>query len=290
MTIGAVFTTAAVPFWVAQDQGIFAKNGLAATITQAPNFAASAPSLLNGQMQFANAATAPIITAIAQDMPIQIVAGVQAEPKDTNEGDEGVMVPTDSPIKRPKDLQGKIVATSAIGSGPYVGVMANYLADGGAPDGINWVVITLSEQIAALEKGQVDAIIASEPFTAAARKAGFISAFAAYRPDGLDVIPAGFPDAVLVASAAYLKDNHDTAAKMRQAMIEANDYAQNNPDAVRKLLVDKLSMDPAIVQDVRLPAFIGEVTAAAVQPMVDAMAQIGLIDRELDATSMVWMP
>ena len=35
VTIGAVFTTAAVPFWVAQDQGIFAKNGLPATITQA---------------------------------------------------------------------------------------------------------------------------------------------------------------------------------------------------------------------------------------------------------------
>lgn len=290
ITIGAVFTTAAVPLWIAEEQGIFEEYGLDVTITQSPNFAASAPSLLNGQMQFANAATAPIITAIDQDLPIQIVAGVQAEPADPTLGDDQVMVTEGSGITRPKDLEGKTVATNAVGSGPYVGVMANYLADGGAPDGIEWVVMNLNEQIPALEDGQVDAIIASEPFRASAADAGFVAVFNAYRAPDLDVIPAEFTDAVLVASTEYLQGNPEIADAMRQAMIDANDYAQNNPDAVRELLVQELELSPEVADAIYLPGFRGEVDPADVQAMVDAMFDMGLITNELNADDMVWMP
>ncbi|GAA1469183.1 hypothetical protein GCM10017607_18450 [Microbacterium thalassium] len=290
ITVGAVFTTAAVPLWIAEDQGIFEEYGLDVTITQSPNFAASAPSLLNGQMQFANAATAPIITAIDNDLPIQIVAGVQAEPADPTLGDDQVMIAEGTDITRPADLEGKTVAVNAVGSGPYVGVMANYLADGGAPDGINWVVMNLNEQIPALEDGQVDAIIASEPFRAAAADAGFVAAFNAYRAPGIDVIPAEFTDAVLVASTEYLTNNPDIAEAMRNAMIDANEYAQNNPDAVRALLVQELDLDQAVADTIYLPGFRGEVEPADVQAMADAMLEMGLIANEPDATEMVWLP
>lgn len=290
VTVGAVYTTAAVPLWIADEQGIFEEHGLDVTITQSPNFAASAPALLNGQMQFANAATAPIITAIDKDMPIQIVAGVQAEPADPTRGDDQVMVVEGSDIARPADLQGKTVAINAVGSGPYVGIMANYLEDGGTPDGINWVVMNLNEQIPALEAGQVDAIVASEPFRAAAADAGFATAFNAYRAPGIDVIPAEFSDAVVVASSKYLAENADVAEAMREALIEANDFAESNPDAVRELLVKKLELTPEVADAIYLPGFRGEVEPGDVQAMIDAMLQMGLITNEQDATALVWMP
>ncbi|WP_426321788.1 ABC transporter substrate-binding protein [Microbacterium sp. E-13] len=290
VTVGAVYTTAAVPLWIADEQGIFEEHGLDVTITQSPNFAASAPALLNGQMQFANAATAPIITAIDKDMPIQIVAGVQAEPADPTRGDDQVMVVEGSDITRPADLEGKTVAINAVGSGPYVGIMANYLEDGGAPDGINWVVMNLNEQIPALEAGQVDAIVASEPFRAAAADAGFATAFNAYRAPGIDVIPAEFSDAVVVASSKYLAENAEVAEAMREALIEANDFAEGNPDAVRDLLVKKLELAPEVADAIYLPGFRGEVEPGDVQAMIDAMLQMGLITNEQDATELVWMP
>ncbi|MFC6355986.1 ABC transporter substrate-binding protein [Luethyella okanaganae] len=290
LTVGAVFTTAAVPLWIADEQGIFEKYALDVTITQSPNFAASAPALLNGQMQFANAATAPVITAVDQNMPIQIVAGVQAEQDDPSIGTNQVMVPKGSTVKRPKDLEGKTVATSAVGSGPYVGVMANYLADGGAKDGINWVVMSLSELLPALESGQIDAAIMSEPFTASARDAGFTAAFNAYHAKGVDAIPVGFTDAVLVASSDYLAKNAGVAERMRSAMIEANRYAQDNPDAVRALLVSRLQLDKTTSEKVNLPAFVGEVQPADIQSMVDAMLKVGLIKAEHDAADIVWLP
>ena len=74
VTIGAVFTTAAVPLWIAEEEGFFEEYGLDATITQAPNFAASAPSLLNGQMQFANAATAPTTSTAGVPSPAASMA------------------------------------------------------------------------------------------------------------------------------------------------------------------------------------------------------------------------
>ena len=197
VTVGAVMNSAAVPLWVAQEQGIFEKHGLDVELVDSPNFAASTPALLNGQYHFANAATGPVLTAVSEGVPLQIVGGVQAEHDDPTIGDDQVMVPADSDIKRPKDLEGKTVATSAIGAGPYIGVMANYLADGGTPEGINWVVVNFNEQIPALENGQVDAIVASEPFRVSAEESGFIQAFNAYIVPGLDTMPTGFNDAVV---------------------------------------------------------------------------------------------
>ena len=290
VTIGAVFTTAAVPLWIAEDEGIFEEHGLDVTITQSPNFAASVPSLLNGQMQFANAATAPVISAIDQKVPIQIVAGVQAEHEDAELADEGVMVPADSDIKRPRDLAGKTIATNAVGSGPYVGVMASYIKDGGDPAAINWVVLNLNEQLPALESGQIDAAIMSEPFPAIAKDSGFVSAFGAYRVPGLEVVPGGFADAVLVASSQYLAENPDVGERMRDAMLEANDFAESNPDAVRALLENRLDIDPAVLENVNLPAFVGEVQPEDVQSMSDAMLEIGQIKNEQDASDFVWVP
>jgi NitT/TauT family transport system substrate-binding protein len=290
VTIGAVFTTAAVPLWIAEDEGIFEEYGLDVTITQSPNFAASAPSLLNGQMQFANAATAPVITAIDQGMPLQIVAGVQAEHDDPELADEGVMVAANSDITRPRDLEGKTIATNAVGSGPYVGVMASYIADGGDPAAIEWVVLNLNEQLPALENGQIDAAIMSEPFPALAKAAGFVSAFNAYRVPGVEVVPGGFADAVLVASTQYLEANPEVGERMRDAMIEANEFAEANPDVVRTLLEERLEIDPTVLETVNLPAFVGEVDPEDVQSMVDAMLQVDLITTELDAAEFVWMP
>lgn len=288
VTVGAVFTTAAVPLWIAEEKGFFAKNGLEVTIKQSPNFAASVPSLLNGQMQFANAATAPVITAISKGTPVQIVSGVQAEVANPKLGDDQVMVAQSSTIARPRDLQGKTVATNAVGSGPYVGVMANYLADGGAPNGIKWVVMDLNAQIPALKNGQVDAIVASEPFRVTAADQGFKEVFNAYRVDGLNSVPAGFTDAVLVASTDYLKKNPKIGLAMQKAMNEANAYAQANPQAVKDVLVKKLELDKAVVEKINLPAFVGEVEPRGVQKMIDQMFAIGLITNKLNALDMVW--
>lgn len=288
VTVGAVFTTAAVPLWIAEDQGIFAKHGLEVEITQAPNFASSAPALLSGQMQFANAATAPMITAVDSDMPLQIVAGVQAESDDPMNPDDGIVVPAGSDITRPADLAGKTIATNAVGSGPYVGVMATVAKDGGNPSDIEWVVMNLNEQIPALENGSIDAGMVSEPFLVMAERAGFSLAFNIYRVPGVEMVPAGFTDAVLVASNEYVAGNPDVVKRMYDAMIDANDYAEANPDVVRDLMVERLELDPEMASDINLPAFVGQVDPEGIQIMVDAMFDLELIDEKLDASTFVW--
>lgn len=288
VAVGAVFTTATVPLWIAEQEGFFEDHDLDVTISQNPNFAASAPALLSGQLQFANAATGPVVTAVDEKMPLQILAGVSAQPDDPALGDDQVLVPADGDVERPADLEGLTVATNAVGSGPYIGVMANYLADGGAPGGIEWVVMNLNEQLPALEDGQIDAAVLSEPFTAGAVDAGFREAFNAYQVPGLDLIPGGFTDAVVVTSDEYAEKNPEIVARMHDALIEANDFAQDNPDTVRDILQEKLEMDADVVEKIKLPAFIGEVRPADIQSMVDAMSDLGLIENDLNADDFVW--
>ncbi|MFV0373336.1 ABC transporter substrate-binding protein [Microbacterium sp.] len=289
VTIGAVFTTATVPIWLAEEEGIFDKYGLDVTIQQSPNFAASVPSVLNGQMEFANAATTPFITAINEGVPVQIVAGVSVLAPVERDGNL-VIVQPDSGIERPKDLEGKTVATLAVGAGPTVGVIANYLADGGAPDGIDWVVMGLTEQLPALEDGSIDAAVMAPPFSGQAEAAGYPAGFNAYLVDGLDVIPTGFTDAVLLASDQYLADNPDVGERMRDAMIEANDYAQQNPDRVRETLVEYIDLDPTTAETVAIPDYNGVVDPADIQRVIDAMSGAGLIADGMNADEIVWMP
>lgn len=289
ITIGAVYTTSTLPLWVAEQQGFFKKNGMEVTIKQSPNFAASAPALLSGQMQFANAATAPAVTSIAKGMPLQIVAGVQTENEDITHSSSQVMVRKDSTIKRPRDLQGKTVATSAIGSGPYVGVIANYLADGGAPNGIKWVVVDLNSQLSALEKGQVDAIVASEPYRAQAQDAGMVGAFSAYRVPGITSMPAGFTDVVLLASSEYLAKNPEMGVAMQKAMKEATDWINKNPKEARKLVGSKLELSDDVVSKINLPTFVSEVEPRGVQKLIEVMLAINMIPKTLNALELVWV-
>lgn len=289
VTIGAVFTTATVPIWIAESEGIFEKHGLDVTIQQSPNFAASAPSVINGQMEFANAATTPFITAISQGMPLQMVAGVSVLAPIERDGNM-VVVPADSDIKSPKDLEGRTVATLAVGAGPSVGVAANYNADGGTPDGINWVTMNLNEQLPALQNGQVDAAVMSPPFSGEALDQGFISAFNAYIVPGLDVIPTGFTDAVLLSSTTFLEENPETAKAMYDAMVEANDFAQNNEDVVRATLQEKVELAEETAAVVAIPDFAGPIDPADIQRVIDAMFTADLIAEELDANDMIWMP
>jgi NitT/TauT family transport system substrate-binding protein len=290
VTVGAVFTTATVPLWVGVEEGIFEKHGLEVTLTQSPNFAASVPALLNGQYQFANAATGPAITSIEKGVPIKIIAGVSAQKDDPGDGDDMVAVAADSDITRPRDLEGRTVATNAVGSGPYVGVMANYLADGGKADGVKWVVIPLNEQVAAVQSGKVDAAVLSEPFAAIGRQAGLDLAFNAYQVPGLDVFTGGFQDAVLVAAQSYIGSDEKVVKQMYDAVVEANDFAEHNPDVVRDLLVKYVELDPEAAKEVQLPAFVGPIDPAGVQSMADAMLKLGLITKAQSASDMVWAP
>jgi NitT/TauT family transport system substrate-binding protein len=290
VTMGVVVTTSTVPIYVAQSEGIFEDHGLDVELEAVQNFAAAAPSLLNGQINFATAATAPVITAIDEGMPLLAVAGTSATVEDPRAEGNQLVVRTDGGIEDILDMAGHKVGTNAVGSGPYAAILASYVRAGGDPDDIEWVVMPMNEQVAALESGELDAAVLAEPFTGMALSDGHEAIFSAYREPGYEIMEPDSPYVVLLSSETYLAENAEIAGRVRDAMIEANEVAEENPDLVVELLVSEAGMDPEVAEEIALPGFNGILTGDEMQTIADAMYEAGLIKQPFDGSASVWQP
>jgi NitT/TauT family transport system substrate-binding protein len=290
VTMGVVVTTSTVPIYVAQSEGIFEDHGLDVELEAVQNFAAAAPSLLNGQINFATAATAPVISAIDEGMPLLAVAGTSATVEDPRAEGNQLVVRTDSGIEGILDMAGQKVGTNAVGSGPYAAILASYVRAGGDPDGIEWVVMPMNEQVAALESGELDAAVLAEPFTGMALSDGHEAIFSAYREPGYEIMKPDSPYVVLLSSETYLAENSEIAGRVRDAMIEANEVAEENPDLVVELLVSEAGMDPDVAEEIALPGFNGILTGDEMQTIADAMHEAGLIKQPFDGSASIWQP
>lgn len=288
--IAGVVTTSTVPIWVGQSEGIFEKHGLDVEMEPVQNFAAAAPSLLNGQLQFAIGATGPIIVAMSEGMPLQAVAGTSATVEDPEAEGNQLVVPADSDIEEITDIAGKKVGTNQVGSGPYAAALAAYVRAGGDPADIEWVSMPMNEQLAALESGQIDAAVLAEPFTASALSDGHEAVFSLYRQPGNEVLQADAPYVAVISSEQYLQENPEVGEKMRAALIEANQVAQENPELVVEGLVEQTDMDAEVAKKIVLPAFVGEMTGQEMQDMADAMIDAGSIEGPFDGAGSVWAP
>ncbi|WP_165367326.1 ABC transporter substrate-binding protein [Phytoactinopolyspora endophytica] len=290
VTMGVVVTTSTVPIYVAQSEGIFADHGLEVELEAVQNFAAAAPSLLNGQINFATAATAPVVKAIDQGMPLLAVAGTSATVEDPRAEGNQLVVRTDSGIDDVVDMAGHTIGTNAVGSGPHAAMLASYLRAGGDPEAIEWVVMPMNEQIAALESGELDAAVLAEPFTGMALADGHEAIFSAYREPGYEIMEPDAPYVVLLSSQSYLAENAEVAGRVRDAMIEANQVAAEDPDLVVELLVSEAEMDPEIAEQVAQPGFNGVLTGDEMQAIGDAMYEADMIEQPFDGSASIWEP
>lgn len=290
ISIGGVVTTSTVPIFLGQHEGIFAKHGLDVSMEPTQNFAAAAPSLLNGQLQFAIAAVPPFILAVDKKMPLVAVAGSSATVEDpTKEGNQ-VVVRADSGITTIQQLKGKKIATNQVGSGPYVGFLATYLRAGGSAEDIEWISMPMNEQLAALEKGTIDAAVLAEPYTAMAVSDGDVALSSAYRAPGHEILEAGDPYVVVLTSSKYAQAEPKVVAAFREALIEADDFAAAHPDKVIAALESQADMDPKLADKIRLPGFVGALTGDELQRMADAMYDVGILTSKFDGKAAVWQP
>jgi NitT/TauT family transport system substrate-binding protein len=83
----------------------------------------------------------------------------------------------------------------------------------------------------ALAAGKASATILVPPFIDLAIQNGFKKVW-----DGADVAPA-YPGVVVGARAAWLRENEDTARAYVRALVEANNWAPENPDAAVVALI-----------------------------------------------------
>ncbi len=272
--------------FAAVQDGFFADEGLTATTQVLTAGSNAIPQLLSGELTFATVDTTTAINATQQDVGITTVATNTVGIKDDT-GYGMIVAGADSGIATPKDLEGKKVQVNALGGTAQVLTQASVQKDGGDPSKVQFVEIAPPQAIAALQAGQVDAAVLSEPNVTAAKALGFTAVF---NPEQ-NTVP-GLPTFVFVTSTAFAEQNPQVVRQFQRAILAANQALVEDPEQIRTIAATSTQVPADVLADIAgLPQFGTEqITGDQVQQYIDLLVEFGALESDAVPTGdqVVW--
>jgi NitT/TauT family transport system substrate-binding protein len=228
IVLGFSASTAFSNAFVAANEGIFKKHGLEVEMKLVPNSSTTPAALMADSLQVATP-TAPItLQAIEQGLDLVVLAGGSFYTKGIE--DVAIMVKPDSPIKTAKDFEGKRVATAGLNAFLHV-LFRKWMQENGADYKKTIFTETpFAQQLDVLRSGQVDGILAVQPFLARALETNMGRVVAYYIADLEGETLAGW----YVATRKWVDANPKQAAAFAAAIQEATDLATKDREVVRK--------------------------------------------------------
>ena len=209
-------STAFSTAFVAANEGIFKKHGLDVEMKLVPNSSTTPAALVADSLQVATP-TAPItLQAVEQGLDLMVLAGGSYYAKGIE--DVAIMVRPDSPIKVAKDFEGKRVATAGLNAFLHV-LFRKWMME----NGVDYKKVTFTEtpfaqQLDVLRSGQVDGILAVQPFLARALETNMGRVIAYYIADLEGETLAGW----YVATRKWVEANPKQAAAFAAAIHGSN--------------------------------------------------------------------
>lgn len=200
--------------------------------------------------------------------------------------DVAVMVRPDSPIKTAKDFEGKRVATAGLNGFLHV-LFRKWMADnGGDYKKVNFTEAAFAQQIDVLRGGQVDAILAVQPFLSRGLETNAGRVVAYYIADLEGETLSGW----FVATRAWTAKNPKDAAAFQAAMKEATDMMQKDPGIVRKANLVYIPFPAEVQAKFSEGKYRFEVQPEAVEKWNKIALEQNMLKKPLDPAKIVYKP
>jgi NitT/TauT family transport system substrate-binding protein len=284
--IGTLTTEDALPLWVAEKQGYFAKAGLDVTITVFQSAQERDTALTAGAIDGEMGDLIAVGTLRSGGVPVRattIMLG--ATPK---EGRFGIAVKPGSTATSLKDLAGVPVGTSSATIQEYV--LDGLMKEAGVPDDQikKEEVKKVPVRFELLMQGQLAAAALPEPFLSLAEKQGA-------KIVGDDTkSKTNLSQTVLIFSEKYLNTPGGAAAvtKLLSVWDEGAAAINKDPEAYRALLIDKARLPKPVESTYVMQTYPKHQlpTTADLDAIISWMKTKGLIKSTVSAADMVWMP
>lgn len=223
--------------YVAQEEGLFKKNGLEVELIHIPSSSRGIQAILAGEIAFSYMDGNNLAQANLKGAGLALVAA------GTNRMVFSLMSKPE--IKRISDLRGKKIGITRVGSSTHTAALYALNQAGLKPS--DYQILPLMEVpniLTALIAGQIDAGVVSPPTNSRARKAGF--------NELMNLAKEG-PEYVSVAvgtSRSYIKANEDTVRRVVRSYAEAVQlFKANKQIGVRVLQKYTKVKDQDILED-----------------------------------------
>jgi NitT/TauT family transport system substrate-binding protein len=238
LNVGVLKIAALADIYAAQKLGYFDKEGLDVNLTTANNGNDLMTAMQSGKLDIILAI--PGVAMRADEKGYDATLVFQNELAHATSPDTGALiVKTDSPITSVKQLAGKKVAHSGIGTQAWAAVVDVEMKNGVDPKAVQDLEVSYPQMPGVLAQGLVDAVAAVDPFTSgilASKQGRVISWFY------VDSVP-GQPVGAFWASRAWAAKNADVVKRYQAAMHAAVTYMNAHPDDAKKFIADYTGMN-----------------------------------------------
>lgn len=260
--------------WIAQDRGIFKKNGLDIEFSFVSGGQVQAAALIADAVQIVGNNPVQILLADDAGAELVIIAGADGQTKANPYS--GVAV-NSTEIKAPADFVGKKVAVPGLQSIMHIAFQMWLKGKGVDPAKVTYIETQMQNMPDQLAAGQIDAAVSSPPFLSvlAAKPNAAVIHFTA------DLPQPDFLDAFYMAKREWVKAHPQALAAFRASIDEATDLINQDPEIVRPELVKYLKMKPEDAQTAALPNYFSKVTPAMMQFWIEATHEFGVVRQPL---------
>lgn len=225
---------------IADKKGYFKEEGVNVTNKFVQSGGDISPLISGGEAQVSFESPYTDIAVAANGVGVKIVAPM-ADIGNT----QCVVARKGSGIENAKDLEGKKVGMAA-GSGVLIAIRNMCKEMGVDVNKIQFVTLSPSDQIAAMEHGDIDAMACWEPWVSNAQKSGgklLFSGLKSYLGDKQgDVQWLSFYTTMQVTDQ-FLKAHPKDVEAMLRALKKATDFINENPDEAADIVAKELKLD-----------------------------------------------
>lgn len=225
---------------IAEEKGFFKDEGLDVENKLMNGPDENAPLVASGEAKICFGSVYNNISVAANGVKVKVVA-----PLANAAGTQAVVAGKNVAINSPKDLEGKKIGMTN-GAGVLIAVRNMCEATGTDINKIQFVNLQASDQLASLEKGDIDAMAAWEPWVGKAVAQGGKELFNgthSYLPGAEgDVHWIDFYMTVQVQDS-FLKSHPETVEKVLRALHKATDYINEHPEESAEIISKRINVD-----------------------------------------------
>src|SRR3954451_17587818 len=270
LKVGVIPIADVAPLYVGIKQGFFKAENLNIQPQLAEGGATITAQTVSGDLQVGFSNATSLVIAASKKLPVQIVAsGVHGAGSEDKAWD-AVLSKKGTPIKDPKDLEGKTVSVNNLNNvGPLT--INNAMEKAGADyKKVKYVEVPFPDANAALDTGRIDAAWVVEPFVSPRAAQGAQEVLQAFAQAARDVTVATY-----FVTKQYAAQNKDVVDRFVRPINKSLAYAQSHPDVVRQVVPTYTKIPKDVAAKMRLPQWSPDINRLTFQQTADLAQKYG---------------
>jgi NitT/TauT family transport system substrate-binding protein len=264
--------------WIADKNGIFKKHGLDLQIVDIPLTSQSIQVLQSKSVDISLQIPGAAFQAKEQGFDI-VLLGQNETAGTTPPVSNALIVPASSSVTSIKELVGKRLGTPSPHGQSYAALKELFQRAGVSIMGVQFFMAPFPAHADLLRSGQVDAVVALDPYTTQIVKSGTGRVLSWFMIETVPDQPVGS----WWALGPWAKQHPREISAFQDAVKEAQAYLNADPARAKTLVADYTGLDPELVKGMSI-TWKSEINPAVWQAVADMMYRQGELRHKHDVS------